>query len=469
MRANKKRRRRSSSKEEEELVEKPLSRSTFFSGAKDSAGGFFLAGKGQKNQAPGIQMADKSKVSRRELKDKLRELLSVVWLNQSNGKNPIQLTPELSSALRMVSSLTEADLVLLWRPAPKNPAAVLRLISNALPKETEKSTIKKLEALRLKWLMGGMKPKTPKPKETKPGGEQESEPAKRLKGDEALFKHLVNVLKQQKPEEKDKNTEAIKKVLEAYFDTDHGKKLKEKALDYLLSKKGLPFLLIVGTQALAAMIANNTDIPSTPEIPLSDNLSLKAEFEGTFQQPKSIKLSLKFTFGGAAKEERAKAPAVLPLSKEVLAAVNRLDPQLLAKWMLKQAHEEYDKAGPDEEDRKRSFYFLVRDDPKALPETRPFARDLARKMTEAATRNRIRQLKGQPLKEKMQVFDAHVYWGRFSRYTGLYKILSSIANSLIGKVPFRGLGIKTVEFYMGKKLFPVQLVGKREPTTAKSR
>ena len=102
--------------------------------------------------------------------------------------------------------------------------------------------------------------------------------------------------------------------MEAFFETEAGKKVK----DMLLSTKGLPLTLMVGSAGLAAMIAENTDIPSSPEIPVSDRFSIKFEFEGTFQEPKSVKLILKFTFGGAEKTEKEeKKPSVIVLPPEV--------------------------------------------------------------------------------------------------------------------------------------------------------
>ena len=59
----------------------------------------------------------------------------------------------------------------------------------------------------------------------------------------------------------DKYKDAAKKVAEAWLETETGKKLKEKAKEFAFSKKGLPLTVIVGTQALAAMIANEMDLP----------------------------------------------------------------------------------------------------------------------------------------------------------------------------------------------------------------
>jgi len=113
---------------------------------------------------------------------------------------------------------------------------------------------------------------------------------------EALLKAIVRELKGKKPKEKSQAGKAIKKSLEAALETGLGKKVKKRATELLLSRKGLPFTLLTGSAALAAMIANNTDIPSTPEIPLSENTAIKVEFEGSFRKPSKFMLIFKGRF-----------------------------------------------------------------------------------------------------------------------------------------------------------------------------
>jgi hypothetical protein len=113
---------------------------------------------------------------------------------------------------------------------------------------------------------------------------------------EALVKAIVGQLKGKKPKAKSQAGKAVKKSLEAALETGLGKKVKKRATELLLSRKGLPFTLLTGSAALAAMIANNTDIPSTPEIPLSENTAIKVEFEGSFQKPTKFMLIFKGRF-----------------------------------------------------------------------------------------------------------------------------------------------------------------------------
>lgn len=113
---------------------------------------------------------------------------------------------------------------------------------------------------------------------------------------EALVKAIVGQLKGKKPKEKSQAGKAVKKSLEAALETGLGKKVKKRATELLLSRKGLPFTLLTGSAALAAMIANNTDIPSTPEIPLSENTAIKVEFEGSFRKPSKFMLIFKGRF-----------------------------------------------------------------------------------------------------------------------------------------------------------------------------
>jgi hypothetical protein len=394
---------------------------------------------------------------REQLRQALRDILALEWQAQSGTKRPIQLTTRLSSVLRVVTGLSAQDLQLLWRKPPRTPGEALRSLVHSLPKDVKQSTLDKLQQARLNLVTfrGG---KTARPAATKtPPSAAKPTPAAiaGIEGKEALFKAIAYALQGVPSDDKSQGTEAVKKSLEAFLATDQGKKIKEKALALLLSSKGLPFTLFTGSAALAAMVVNNTDIPSTPEIPLSDNLTIKAEFKGTFQKPEAISFVLKFKFGGPAKQEQGgKQTTVLALPPELHVYIDRIDRRTLSKWFAQRAFWEWEMSGPDTEQDKLKFYRAARDRPDALglPDTRLVAEGLSRTLVEAAIQNRIYQLKGKPVRKQVH-FDlgSAAHWDRLTKLDGLRPRLSWLLNLLIPKVPYGAQGIEKVVFRCGTR------------------
>lgn len=419
------------------------------------------------------RLVDAAQVLRKEqevfgkdaLRDVLRAILGLEWMSQSNGKGPIQLTPRLASAIQAATSLSSEDLGLLWRQAPKTPGEALRNLDHALPATVPASVMKRLQDVKLGLIVSGGAAKS-----AQSGGkaltgasaaQKGPEALAGIKEKEALLKAIAGALEGKTPEDKSQGTEAVKKTLEAFFETESGKKVKERVLGLLLSKKGLPFTILVGSGALAAMIASNTDIPSTPEIPLADNLSIKVEFEGTFQEPKGVKFVLKFAFGGPSKEAgEKKKPATLALPADVRAAIGQIDRQALIRWIAQRAYYEYEMAGPDEEEEKRQFYMLTRDRPGSLglPDAQLVAEALARTLIEGAIQNRINQLQGKEVQKRIQFDLGHAgTWDRFYALQGLPARLDQLLNLLVPKVPYKALGIEQVTFVCGKRLVPIRV------------
>jgi len=283
-----------------------------------------------------------------------------------------------------------------------------------------------------------------------PAGKKSSV-AKKLKEQEKLFKLLEDALKGKEPKDKDQPTEALKKSLKAFFKTNEGKKLKERALEHLLSNKGLPFTIITLSGVLAAMAANNTNIPNAPDIDISDSISLKFKFEGKFQQPKSAQVILKFKFGGPEQEKVKKIPKVIPLPNEVYTAIARLNKLLIYKWLVDRAYWEYEIAGPDQEEHEQKFYKYVKNNPDSMPDTKIVAEHVARQLMEHGMKNRIRQLKGESLDSVMN-FDMKQkkIWSEFYTLKGLKPHFKKILHCLLPVIPYKALGIKNVMFLCGK-------------------
>lgn len=61
--------------------------------------------------------------------------------------------------------------------------------------------------------------------------------------------------------QKDRYLEAAKTAAQAWLKTETGERLKKQAMDWAFSEQGLPFTVTAGTAALAAMVANEMDLP----------------------------------------------------------------------------------------------------------------------------------------------------------------------------------------------------------------
>ena len=408
---------------------------------------------------PHVLRKEEKVFKKKEFKTTLSAILGLEWMSQSNCKAPIKLTKRLTAVIQMVTPLSTEDIKLLWRVPPRTPSEALKNLDHSLPATIPASLMKKLENAKLSLVMFGGKVKSTK--ESTPTPKEEPKALAGIKEKEELFKAIVDALKGKEPEDKSKGTEALKKSLEAFFETETGKKVKERGLELLLSKKGLPFTLMVGSSVLAAMIANNTDIPSTPEIPLSDNLSVKVEFKGTFHKPEAVKFVLKFAFGGPAKREREKKkPAVLALPADLHAYIGKIDKNTLIKWIVQRAYYEWEVAGPEWEEEKKKFYQAARDRPEdlGLPDTRLAAEALSRALVERAIQNRINQLKGKGVQKRLDFDLGHAdLWDRFFELKGLAPRLEWLLNLLVPKVPYKALGIEQVAFICGKRLIPVKV------------
>ena len=405
----------------------------------------------------GAVQAQRKAYSKAALKSALVEILNLQLMNQGS-KGPIQLSSSLLGILQMVTSLSIEDIKLLWQKPPGSAADALKRLDHSLPATVPERTMKKLRQAKMSLMLGAKPAATRK---TPPAGPK-TEP---LPGQEKdpLLKQLAAALQNKPPEDKSANTEAVKKLIEGYLGTSLGKKIKEKSLAFLFSKEGAPFTVAVGSGALAAMFANNTTIPSTPEIPIRDNLSIKFEFEGTLQKPTGFKVMLKFTFGGPVKQKRGgQEQTILGLPKELHAYIDRIDRRTFFKWFASRAFYEWESATPEQEDQKLAFYKAARDRPDdlGLPDARLAAEHIARSLVEAAIQNRISQLQGKGPQKQIAIDLGHAHqWNQLLIVDGLEPRLAWLLKLLVPKVPYGALGIEQVTFQCGK--WPIKVPIKR--------
>ena len=392
-----------------------------------------------------------------EERERVKSDVSAFLVEYRQKQGSLLLTQSLLEVLQRVTSRSAAEIRNVWLPVPKDQYEALKRLGPMLPQSLSKQTRKRLLEAKTNLAIQsvGAKPKAaptavPAKETPKPGQEQE-----------ALAKWIAQMLQNKSPQDKGGNTQAMVKLIEAYLATKQGKELKQKALRALLGTKGLPFTLIAGSAALAAMVANNTDIPSTPEIPIGENLSIKVEFEGTFQKPTGIKFALKFKFGGPKVEkQQGRAKTVLALPPELEAYIGKIDRQLLTKWFQERAFHDWEWATPEEEDKKLAFYKMARDRPEALglPETQLVAQRTARSLVEAAIANRIKELQGKGAQKEVTIDLGHEeQWDRLTSLEGLTPRLQWMLALLLPKVPFGAQGVEQVTFRCGKRLIPLRV------------
>ena len=392
----------------------------------------------------------------REQQEKVKSDVSSFLAVYAQKHGSMVLTQSLLDILQLVTSRSEAEIRNVWLPVPKSPHEAIARLGPMLPRSLSKETGKRLmEAKTNLMIQSVAKPKAAPA--AVPAGEKPTQ----LQEQEELAKWIAQMLQGKSPQDKGANTKALTKLIEAYLATKQGKELKEKALRALLSTKGLPFTLISGTAALAAMVANNTDIPSTPEIPIGDNLSIKVEFEGTFQKPTGIKFGLKWKFGGPKVQKRGgKESTVLALPPELEAYIGRIDRQTLYKWFAQRAFHDWEWATPEEEEAKLAFYKTARDKPEALglPDAQLVAQHVARSLVEAAIANRIRELEGKSPQKEVEIALGHdEQWDRLTTLEGLTPRLQWMLGLLLPKVPYSAQGVEQVTFRCGKRLIPLRV------------
>jgi transposase len=393
----------------------------------------------------------------REEQEKVKSDVSSFLAVYAQKHGSLLLTQSLLDVLQMVTSRSEAEIRNVWLPVPKSPHEAMARLGPMLPRSLSKETTKRLIEAKTNLMIQSVVAKPKAAPAAVPAGKKPTQ----LQEQEDLAKWIAQMLQGKSPQDKSGNTKAVTKLIEAYLATKQGKELKEKALRALLGTKGLPFTLISGSAALAAMVANNTDIPSTPEIPIGDNLSIKVEFEGTFQKPTGIKFGLKFKFGGPKVEKRrGQESTVLALPPELEAYIGRIDRQTLFKWFAQRAFHDWEWAGPEEEENKLAFYKMARDKPEALglPDAQLVAQHVARSLVEAAIANRIRELEGNSAQKEIQIDLGHnEQWDRLTTLEGLAPRLQWMLGLLLPKVPYGAQGVEQVTFRCGKRLIPVRV------------
>ena len=217
--------------------------------------------------------------------------------------------------------------------------------------------------------------------------------------------------------EEDKYKEALKAALKRYLETSQGKKLK----DLLLSTEVLPLTLMVAGTALTALLANEGDIPSIPELELTNKLKVSADIKGNIAKFEGVVITFSLTFGGVDHKVPVKtSDGVIAVSAAVINEIHRqLDDNALRQWIIRQAAWEYEIAGPREESQKLEFRNWVRD-PRhhgELPGVHAIADRLAALLVNAA--------KTKKREVRLELVDERI-WSNITDRTGVFAILNNI-------------------------------------------
>ncbi len=139
---------------------------------------------------------------------------------------------------------------------------------------------------------------------------------------------------------------AFKETLKAFLKTPEGKKL----LDALTSNKVLPVTLTALGAGLAGMLAQGKDFPSPPDIPVGGGMKIKLELKGNVRNLQGVMIGFEMPLGAVKKETPSKPAQVQQLPPEVVRGIDlRVPDNVIASWVIKQAHWNWETAGPDEE------------------------------------------------------------------------------------------------------------------------
>lgn len=90
-----------------------------------------------------------------DLKLLLRDIIGLEWMVQSGGNSPIKLTESLVALIQKATTLSEADIRLLWMKPPKTSGDVLKNIDHSLPDTISEALFKELQDIKLKAIMSG--------------------------------------------------------------------------------------------------------------------------------------------------------------------------------------------------------------------------------------------------------------------------------------------------------------------------
>jgi hypothetical protein len=194
----------------------------------------------------------------------MESFLGRTWDKQSKSERDFRLTPTVMQGLRMVFPFgAPIGAITEW----KSSRELLDQLRGKLPQTIDANTQKALDSLPdlerplpALGLKRDADPATPKLEVPGDPGKPADplQPGKGQGGDEAA-------------------KEALKAAAEQFRKTKLGQELEKLGKDYVLSKKGIPLIAIVSVGAIAFVAANDPSIPSTPDIPVGEGVTLKLE------------------------------------------------------------------------------------------------------------------------------------------------------------------------------------------------
>lgn len=240
---------------------------------------------------------------------------------------------------------------------------------------------------------------------------------------------------------------ALMEALKALMETRVGKDLKKRAIELATNKQNLPLTILLGSGALGALFAANAGIPSIPDIPVGEGMSIGIDLEGTMREPTGIKFTFKFKFGGGSKEKGPNEESkVKDLPQALVDALKDLDETILQQWILARAQHEYEKAPDEQKAAKREIFNELKADVDSLPNTIILVEKLAHALLKSPGEKRIE-------------FDLHYneMWDGFSDLAGLTGILNGIVAMIVPTLPEVFQTVEQITFKAGKKIIPIPI------------
>jgi hypothetical protein len=223
-----------------------------------------IARQDAKSTGPNLSPTQISAVLPSQGETVVQSFLRWMWAKQSDSRREFRVTDKVREGLTLVfNGIDPVGVITLFQSADE-------LFAQLKPKIP--STIPEMVLARLDRL----------PTEEKKVPEGPSEP----KGDPAtpaasVPPGAVASPVPEKPKDlSDAAEAALKEAYRRFSETELGKQLEDSVKSYALSVKGIPFDVIVAAGVLTFVSANDPKLPSTPDIPLSDGVTLKIEYSG---------------------------------------------------------------------------------------------------------------------------------------------------------------------------------------------
>jgi len=196
----------------------------------------------------------------------VQSFLRRMWAKQSDSQQQFRVTDKVREGLKLVFGFDPTTVITLYNSADDLFAELKPRIPPTVP-DIVLARLDRLPNEEKKLQEGPAKPT--------------GDPAKPAGTSVAPGAPVVPGKAPPKPDALSDAAEAtLKEAFRRFSETELGKQLEESVKSYALSVKGIPFDIIVAQGVLMFVAANDPKLPSSPDIPLGEGISIKVDVSG---------------------------------------------------------------------------------------------------------------------------------------------------------------------------------------------